>query len=150
MQGGIRTKRLGGTIRKHLSAIMAREVLDPRLAALAIENVEMTGDLGIANVQVRLMYGDDSSVARDEALAAVRRVAPGLRAALAPVLGMRRVPELRFHYDVGIEQRRRIDEVLQEISDERKTRPLVDESASDSGEGAGSAGASPERKDGGD
>lgn len=130
--GGIRTKRLGGTIRKHLSQIMAREVLDPRLAALAVENVEMTGDLGIANVTVRIMYGDDGPLAREAALKAVRAVAPGLRSALAPILKMRRVPELRFHYDIGVEQRQRIDAVLGEI--EREAREHR-EAQTDSSEG---------------
>ncbi len=133
---GIRTKRLGGTIRKHLSEIMAREVLDPRLAALAVENVEMTGDLGIANVTVRLMYGDDGPEARSAVLKAARAMAPGLRSALAPILKMRRVPELRFHYDVGVEQRQRIDRVLDEIQREDRERKATDQSPDQGGSGS--------------
>jgi len=121
-QSGIRTKRLGGTIRKHLSELLAREVLDPRLAALAIERVEMTGDLSIANVTVRVMYGSDSPEARAAVLKAARAIAPGLRAALAPVLKMKRVPELKFHYDTGVEHKKRIDEVLAEIERENAER----------------------------
>jgi len=125
MDNSIRTKRLGGTIRKHLSEIMAREVLDPRLAALAIESVQMSGDLSIANVTVRLMYGSDDPEARAVALKSATAVAPGLRAALAPILKMRRVPELRFRYDEGQEHSRRIEAVLAEIQKEDSSRVAI-------------------------
>lgn len=127
MDSSIRTKRLGGTIRKHLSEIMSREVRDPRLAALAIEGVQMSGDLSIAHVTVRLMYGNDLPDARAAALEAATAVAPGLRAALAPLLKMRRVPELRFRYDEGQEHSRRIEAVLAEIHEENLARSTLTE-----------------------
>lgn len=119
---GIRAKRLGGTVRKHLSALLAREVQDPRLSALAIEDVEMSGDLSIAQVTVRLMFGGENEEARWAAMKALRAVAPGLRSALAPVLRMRRVPELRFRYDEGADHRLRIEAVLAEIHEEDEAR----------------------------
>ncbi len=119
---GHRKDRLAGTIRKHLAGELSREVKDPRLSALCIEDVEVTGDLGVANVSVRLMVGGDDPVARREAMAALRRIAPGLRASLGPVLRVRRLPELRFHYDEGADRRARIEEVLEEIHQEDAQR----------------------------
>ena len=123
MADSIRRKRVAGTIRKQLSAELAREVADPRLAALSILEVEVTGDLSIAKVQVRLMFGGEEPRARSEAMKALHAIAPGLRSAISPVLRMRHVPELRFVYDEGADIRARIDDVLREIQvedDERR------------------------------
>jgi len=115
MADSIRIKRLAGTIRRHLSQELSREVADPRLAALSIQDVTMTGDLSLAKVQVRLMFGGEEDAARAFVLQALGRMAPGLRSSLASALRMRSVPELRFIYDEGADQRARISEVLDEI-----------------------------------
>ncbi len=128
MADNIRRKRLAGTIRRHLSEGIAREVADPRLAALSIQEVEMTGDLSIAKVQVRLMFGGEDESARTMAMAALTRLAPGLRASVAGALRMRNVPELRFVYDEGADKRARISEVLDEIKrdDAERTADLAE------------------------
>lgn len=115
MADSIRRKRLAGTIRRHLSEEFAREVADPRLAALAIADVELTGDLSIALVKVRLMFGGEEEATRKAAMGALLRIAPGLRSSMSPVLRMRRVPELRFVYDEGADRRAEIDSVLDDI-----------------------------------
>lgn len=135
MADSIRVKRVAGTIRRHLSEQISRELADPRLATLAIQEVEVTPDLSIAKVRVRLMFGGEEPAARAEAMTALSRVAPGLRSSLSPVLRMRHVPELRFEYDEGADHRARIDDVLNEIKreDDEKKRALgafEDESAS--------------------
>ncbi|MCH2108763.1 MAG: 30S ribosome-binding factor RbfA [Polyangiaceae bacterium] len=132
----IRNRRVAGAIRKHLSAELAREVADPRVAALAIQDVRVTPDLSVAQVAVRLMFGDDGQQERQQALAAMNRMAPGLRASLAPVVRMRRVPELRFSYDERADIRAEIDGVLGEIKreDEEKRRALSEELTSSDGD----------------
>ena len=123
---GIRRKRIAGAIRKHLSSELVREVADPRLAALSIEDVDVSADLSLAKVNVRLMFGGEEPHARESAMQALLRIAPGLRSSLSPVLRMRRVPELRFAYDDGIDRRAEIENVLEDIrrEDEEKKRAL--------------------------
>ncbi len=125
-EGGIRRKRIAGAIRRHLSAELAREVADPRLATLAIEDVDVSADLTLARVKVRLMFGGEDKAARDAAMHALMKVAPGLRASLSPVLRMRRIPELRFSYDEGLDLRTEIESVLEDIKreDAAKRREL--------------------------
>lgn len=118
MADSIRRKRLAGTIRRQLSEELSREVADPRLAALAIQDVEVSGDLSVAKVDVRLMFGGQEPQAREQAMLALERIAPFLRSSLSPVLRMRRVPELRFRYDEGADHRAHIDDVLDEIKRE--------------------------------
>jgi ribosome-binding factor A len=107
---------------------------DPRLHALSIQDVEVTSDLSIAKVNVRLMFGGQEPGLRMEVLGTLAKIAPGLRSSLAPILRMRRLPELRFHYDEGDDQRARISDVLSEIEreDEEKRRRLQPTSATNS------------------
>jgi len=123
---GVRKHRIAGAIRKHLSSELAREVADPRLFSLAIAGVELTPDLSIAKVSVRLMMGGEEEEARRAAMGALNRIAPGLRSSLAPVLRMRRVPELRFAYDETVDINAEIEGVLRDIAreDEQKRREL--------------------------
>lgn len=131
---GIRAKRLAATIQKHLSGVFAREVQDPRLAALGIEEVTLSGDLSIVTVRVRLAYGEESAEERAQAMQALSALAPGLRSSLAPVLRVRRVPELRFVYDEGVEHRQRIEAVLAEIQREDEERRRQLQAGEESGE----------------
>lgn len=133
MPESIRSKRMAGTIRRHLSEELSRQVGDPRLQALSIQDVEVTADLSIAKVNVRLMFGGQEPGLRLEVLETLAKIAPGLRSSLAPILRMRRLPELRFHYDEGDDQRARISDVLGEIEreDEEKRRLLQPTSATD-------------------
>lgn len=118
----VRARRLAGTIRKHLSEELTRELADPRLSGLGIHEVELSADLSMATILVRIDYGDDDDSARRATLATLQRLAPRLRASLAPRLRIRRVPELRFRYDVGQDHVRRIAEVLAEIREEDAQR----------------------------
>ena len=122
----IRGKRIGATIRHHLSGELARELADPRLTSLVIQGVQMTSDLTLAKVRVRLMLGGDEPGVEQELMTTLRRVAPGLRSRLAPVLGMRRVPELRFVYDHAPDERAHIKGLLDEVfrEDEEKRKAL--------------------------
>lgn len=131
MSDGIRRKRVAGAIRKHLSVELAREVRDPRLAALGIESVDVTADLGVAKVFVRLMFGDHGPEERAQVMQVLQRLRPGLRSSLSSVLRLRRVPELQFVYDEGADHRARIEAVLDEIKQEGSEGPDAD-SGSDS------------------
>lgn len=131
MPDSIRSKRMAGTIRRHLSEELSRQVGDPRLYSLAIQDVVVTADLSIAKVGVRLMFGGQEPGLRIEVLETLAKIAPGLRSSLAPQLRMRRLPELRFHYDEGDDQRAKISDLLGEIEreDEEKRRRLQQTSA---------------------
>lgn len=118
----VRARRLAGTIRKHLSEELNRDLADPRLSGLGIHDVELSADLSLATIVVRIDFGDDSESARRAILATLQRLAPRMRSSLAPRLRVRRVPDLRFRYDVGQDHARRIAEVLEEIREEDARR----------------------------
>ncbi len=116
---GRRPKRVAEGIRSVLSTLISRELSDPRLMGLVITQVDVPPDLGIAYLKVRLMIGDGDPVARKRAVQSLSRAAGRLRRALAPELKLKRVPELRFEYDTAPDDRARVEELLNEIADER-------------------------------
>jgi ribosome-binding factor A len=52
-------------------------------------------------------------------LSTLRRSAGRMRRSLGVEVRLKRVPELRFHYDEGPDRRARVDELLEEIRQER-------------------------------
>lgn len=115
---------MAGAIRKHLGAEIGRQARDPRLASVYVETVELSPDLGLIRVGVRALVAVDAQGRRGIVIA-LNAMAKGLRASLAPVLRMRRMPELRFFYDEGEEHRARIEAVLSEIQAEDRQRALA-------------------------
>ncbi|MCC6216204.1 MAG: 30S ribosome-binding factor RbfA [Polyangiaceae bacterium] len=116
---GRRPRRVADAIAAGLAPKL-RALGDARLASLVVTSVEVSGDLGVAEIRVRALAGDDDPAKRKALVKAVARVAPRLRRELASELGLRRVPELRFHHDDGHDALRRVDELLSEIADEPK------------------------------
>ena len=112
---GRRPKRVAESVRTYLSQVLFTEVADPRLKALVVTRVEMSADLGIAFVYVRVMAGEDDDAARDSAVRAIQRVGGRFQRGLGRQLRMRRTPELRFRYDDTPEVRGRISELLDEV-----------------------------------
>jgi ribosome-binding factor A len=94
-----------------LAEILLRtEFHDPSLAKahLTISEVRMSPDLKHAMVFLTKLGNQDVT----PLLPALRRVAPFLRAQIAPRLGLRVTPELKFLPDEALEQATRINKLL--------------------------------------
>ena len=116
---GRRPRRVEEHIRARLSELFAQKLEDPSLAGLVVTKVSLSDDLSLARVFVRLLLGDEQEARRLATERALSRSSKRLRRALASKLGMRRVPELRFHYDTGHDAHERVAELLREIAEER-------------------------------
>jgi len=119
---GRRAQRVAHEIHAHLSSVLARELDDPKLAGLVITTVDVPDDLSLARISVRLLSGDEDPKLRSAALAHLDRASGRLRRGVGAMLGLRRVPELRFQYDSGHDAERRVGELLGEIAREPKAR----------------------------
>jgi ribosome-binding factor A len=125
---GRRTKRVAELIQRHFADVLRREVDDPRFAAVVITDVEVSDDLMIAKIGVRLLVAEDDERQRKSIVDRLRRAAPRLRRAITPRLELKRAPELRFHYDVGPDAHRRVSDLLREVDEERRAAPPPDDS----------------------
>jgi ribosome-binding factor A len=119
---GRRTKRVAELIQRHFADVLRLEVDDPRFAAVVVTGVEVTDDLMIAKIGVRLLVAADDTKQRRDIVERLRRAAPRLRRAITPRLELKRAPELRFHYDIGPDAHQRVGELLREVEAERQAR----------------------------
>jgi len=110
-----RTRRVAERIKIEMAEIFQKETEDPRLRALAVTAARVSKDLSSARVWVS---GQMNPEVEKEVLAALEHAAPFFRTLLAPRLGLRIVPTLRFEIDRTIEAGARIEELLREIKDQ--------------------------------
>ena len=107
-----RTEKVADLIRRELADIVMTKLRDPRIGFLTITGVEVTGDLSLATIYVSSL---DGSAGSKTLLKTLTHAVPYLRHELAPRLGLREVPEMRFLYDESIERGARVEDLLRRI-----------------------------------
>lgn len=124
--GGPREKRVAERIRADLSELITRGAIrDPAVEGAIVSDVQVTSDLGLARVFVRLLSGEPDAARKKRLIDALTRASGFLRRELAATLSVRRVPELRFAWDDGADRAARLESIFEEIrreSGEEKKR----------------------------
>jgi len=115
-----RALRVAHSVKRVATDFLARDVSDPALAGVVVTEVEVTGDLGIATIKTRLLVGGDDAQRRRLAMKSLARAGARLRKSIGHTLRLKRVPELRFVYDVGADASRRVEELLADIARDKK------------------------------
>ncbi len=111
-----RTERIGEQIRAELARLLHEETTDPRIGFVTLTQVDVAPDLSNARVYWSAVKSKDSDdLSSSEA--GLESAAGFLRHRLARVLGLKRVPELRFHYDASLAQGEATLSLLREIHD---------------------------------
>jgi ribosome-binding factor A len=116
----LRARRVAQSIKKVVTDFLARDVGDPALAGVVVTDVELTADLGLATIKARLFAGGDDAGQRRVVMKSLARAGGRLRRHLGSALRLKRVPEIRFVYDVGADAARRVEELLADIAREKK------------------------------
>ena len=119
MAQGTRPERVGEQIRQELSVLLAREVHDPGIGFVTITRVKVSPDLQAVRVFYTLM-GDER--AKRDTERALERATPFLRRQIGSRVRLRRVPEINFEFDRGVEQQERIEKILLDLATERRAR----------------------------
>jgi ribosome-binding factor A len=114
---GRRSERLGHQIRVELAELMAREVKDPRIGFATVTRVELSADLHHAQVFVSVLGSPEEQQSSIEGLSSAGGF---LRHEIGHRLALRRVPELVFILDQGLEAGEKIDMLLQKIHESTK------------------------------
>ncbi len=96
---------------------------DPTIRQVVITDVQMTPDVRIANVYFIAL---DGSAAREDLEASLERAKGFLRSYLGQSVRMRHTPELRFRWDTGVEQGRKIDGILHELGLSKEAEEELD------------------------
>ena len=112
MPSKIRMRRISERVREELSAMLVKEVADPRLAGIQITEVKVDRELAYADVFVSAVEGVERSA---EILAGLRHAAGFFRSELAARVDLRAFPKLRFHWDPTPEHADHIEQLLAQI-----------------------------------
>ena len=98
-------------LREELAGIIRREMRDPRVSMVTVNDVRVSRDLAVADVYVSSLQADNDE-ARAELMSALQGAAGFLRSTVARQNTMRTTPKLRFHYDALIEDGMRMDRLI--------------------------------------
>lgn len=127
MESG-RDLRVGDFIRDELAAIIQREMRDPRVGMVSVNEVRVARDLSHADVYVSsLQAGDEAS--RAALLQVLNKAAGFLRSALAKRHRMRTTPALRFRYDTLVEEGPRLEALIEKAVESDRASHQAGDSA---------------------
>ena len=105
-----RMDRVGDQIQKDIANIIQREIKDPRVGMVTINQVTVSKDLSYAELYYTCLSfgaqleGEDEQTYRKECNKVLNNASSFLRTRMAKGLKLRVVPELRFHYDEVVER----------------------------------------------
>lgn len=127
-----RMLRIGELVRHAMSQILQRgDIMDPVIetAVITVPEVRMASDLKLAKIYIMPLGGANA----EEVVKALNGHQKYIRGKVAPKLGLKFTPELKFYVDDTFEEADRIDSILR--SDKVKGDLAVDEDATgDDGE----------------
>jgi ribosome-binding factor A len=101
---------------RELSAMLVRDLKDPRLRGVTLTGVDMADDLRHGRVYFSHIEGSAHAPAAE---AGFRSASGFIRREIGHALGLRYTPELDFHFDPGPERAARIDALLRESRGKR-------------------------------
>jgi len=104
-----RGDRVGIKIQASLTELMTQKMQDPRIEMATISYVKMTSDLRIAYVYFSV-FGDKKRI--QEALEGFKSSLGFIKKRIAPKLGLRYMPDLKFIHDTSFDTGSRIDRLL--------------------------------------
>ena len=108
-----RAERIADFIRAELATVVLREMRDPRVSMLSVNDVTVSRDFACADVYVSSVAAADDA-AKSELVAVLTKAAGFLRTAIAKRQDWRRTPRFRFHYDDLPERGARLHALIDE------------------------------------
>lgn len=103
-----RGRKVGDLIQRELAVLIQREVKDPRIGMVTINEANVSRDLAFADIYFTVLPAEDTDVIEE----VLNQAAGFLRTQLAKVLNTRTTPKLRFHYDATIENGARLSKAI--------------------------------------
>jgi ribosome-binding factor A len=111
-----RIRRVAEQMKKDVSAIIASEIKDPRVAGLtSITDVELTKDLRYASIYVSI-FGTEAE--KEETLQTLIRASGFIRSEIGRRIRLRYTPEISFYLDNSLEYGAHIERVIRSLKEE--------------------------------
>jgi ribosome-binding factor A len=129
-----RTDRLNSLLKEVISFIIKRDVRNPHVTELVtVTRVQISKDLRHAKVFISIIGSEEQKI---ETMNALKTAAGFIAVNASKEVVMRYFPELTFKLDDSVDKHMRIEELLQQIQQEKQARPIFgdENSASDIGD----------------
>lgn len=122
-----RTDRLNSLLKEVISDVIRKQVRNPHVNELVtVTRVEITKDLHYAKVYISVI---GTSEQKTETINALQSAAGFIAVQSSKQVVMRYFPELQFKLDDSVEKHMRIEELLEEIAEEKQKRTDTEENA---------------------
>lgn len=121
-----RVSRVSSLIQQEVSQMLLHDIKDDRVGAgmVSVTDVDVSGDLQHAKIYVSI-YGTEE--AKSETMAGLQSATGFVRRELGRRVRLRRTPEVVFIEDRGLERGDRMLTLLNQLSQERRSRELDDQ-----------------------
>lgn len=107
-----RTERIGVAIQTALSELLSRKIEDPRISMVTITGVEVAVDMKVAYIYFTLFGGEDKV---KEAMSGFESSRGYIKKNIAPKLGLKYMPEIKFIHDNSFNHGSKIDALLNSV-----------------------------------
>lgn len=108
-----RSERVSSQMQKELALVLQRDLADPRLGFITINEVVLTKDLSYAKIYVTVLNTDEAGKKAQTKL--LNEIAPVIRHYVAKRMKLRHISELRFLYDSSFDTGMRVAELLSDL-----------------------------------
>ena len=109
-----RSQRVASQMQKELALILQREVKDPRLGFITVNEVVLSKDLAVAKVFITVLNSQDEA-SKKANVDVLNDMSAFIRHELAKRMRLRHISELHFHYDHSFDTGMRVSALLQEL-----------------------------------
>jgi ribosome-binding factor A len=123
-----RLERLGSLLTEVISEVISKDVRNPNVAHfVSVTRVEITPDLHFAKVFISIIGNEDE---KKKTIDALQSASGFIAVQASKKVVIRYFPVLTFKLDTSVDEHLRIEKILGEINQERRSRP--DASSEDS------------------
>jgi ribosome-binding factor A len=116
-----RSARVSSEMQKELAFILQREINDPRLGFITINEVVLTKDLASAKIYITVFNADEQS--KRNHIKWLNDLVPMIRHLLAKKMRLRHISELKFFYDNSFDTGMRVAELLSDKENSDHDKP---------------------------
>jgi ribosome-binding factor A len=115
-----RQRQMEKNLKRVISDIVRHNLEIEGSDLLSVTGIDITPDLQKATVYVSHIEDDEAK--RDAVIKRLRRQERSIRQALANELPLKHIPDLRFREDESIKRAARLNNIMQELREEREQR----------------------------
>ncbi len=104
-----RADRIGGRIQFAITELLSKKMQDPRIEMATVSGVKMTSDLRVAHVYIAV-FGDKKRIS--ETMNGFKNSKGFIKKSIAPKLGLKYMPDLKFIHDESFDKAAKMDELI--------------------------------------